>query len=51
MSNQTGPSNREKEDKQGDKCLSKPVAIALDEPALGQSTDCLNCCRLVELIK
>ena len=24
--------------------LSKAVAIALDEPALGQSTDCLNCC-------
>ena len=31
--------------------FSKAVAIALDEPALGQSTDCLNCCRLVELIK
>ena len=24
--------------------FSKAVAIALDEPALGQSTDCLNCC-------
>ena len=31
--------------------FSKAVAIALDEPTLGQSTDCLNCCRLVELIK
>ena len=31
--------------------FSKPVAIALDEPSVGQSTDCLNCCRLVELIK
>ena len=29
----------------------KTVAIALDEPALGQSTSCLNCCQLVELIK
>ena len=31
--------------------FSKAVAIALDEPALGQSTDCLNCCQFVELIK
>ena len=30
--------------------FSKGVAIALDELALGQSTDHLNCCRLVELI-
>ena len=41
------PSNREKEDKPADKCLAIAldaiaVAIALDEPALGQSTDCLN---------
>ena len=27
--------------------FSKAVAIALDEPALGQSTDCLNCCWLL----
>ena len=31
--------------------FSKAVAIALDESTLGQSTNCLNCCRLVELIK
>ena len=31
--------------------VSKEVAIAVDEPLLGQSTDCLNCCWLVELIK
>ena len=31
--------------------FSKAVAIALHEPALGQSTDCLNCCWLDELIK
>ena len=31
--------------------FSKAVAIALDEPALGQSTDHLNCCQLLELIK
>ena len=31
--------------------FSKAVTIALDEPALGQSIDCLNCCWLVELIK
>ena len=31
--------------------FSKAVAIATDEPTLGQSTDCLNCCRLVELIQ
>ena len=30
--------------------FSKGIAIALDELALGQSTDHLNCCRLVELI-
>ena len=31
--------------------FSKAVGIALDEPALGQNTDCLNCWQLVELIK
>ena len=31
--------------------FGKAVAIALDEPALGQSTDCLHCCQLVEQIK
>ena len=31
--------------------FSKEVAIALDEPTLGQSTDQLNCCQLLELIK
>ena len=31
--------------------FSKAVAIALDEPALGPSTDHLNCCQLLELIK
>ena len=31
--------------------FTKVVAIALDEPTLGQSTDCLNCYQLVELIK
>ena len=31
--------------------FGKAVAIALDEPAPGQSTDCLHCCQLVEQIK
>ena len=31
--------------------FSKAVAIALDEPALGQSTDCLNCCWLLSWSK
>ena len=31
--------------------FSKAVAMTLNEPTLGQSTDCLNCCRLVEMIK
>ena len=30
--------------------FSKAVAIALDGPVLGQSTDCSNCCQLVELL-
>ena len=29
----------------------KTVAIALDKPAFGQSSDCLNCCWMVKLIK
>ena len=29
----------------------KAVAIALDEPTLGESTAFLNCCLLVELVK
>ena len=31
--------------------VSKAAAIPLDESALAQSADCLNCCRLVKLIK
>ena len=31
--------------------FSIAVATALDEPALGQNTDHLNCCQLLELIK
>ena len=31
--------------------FSKAVAIAVDEPAFGQSKDYLNCSRLVELVK
>ena len=31
--------------------FSKAVVIALDEPTFGESTNCLNYCRLLELIK
>ena len=31
--------------------FSKAVAMALHEPALGQRTDCLNCCQLINLLK
>ena len=42
---------RKWKDKQCDKYFTKVVGIALDEPTLGQSTDCLNCYPLIELIK